>query len=393
MSRYYAFWLALAIAWFSTIGAVAVPGCQTVAPQQKNLSSVRTALISVPNTPFGVVYSLNKDIAFVALNSTLGVLNTTAFAPSLLHQITLPAAYQVLDGAGGITLTHDGRYVLVSLGTGAIVVDVAKAVSGSPSAVVGALNGTAGSGAIEVIVTADDKYVFVSQEYGIEQTGFRGGIEVFSLHKPTNNGSVSGTYVGFLALEDAVVGTAFSPDGSILYATSEVNSVTNINATQGSLSLIDVAKLKTDPTNALISNTTDAGCGPVRVAVSEKQVWVTARESNKLLAFDSAKLLSSPTNALIASIQVGTSPVGLILAKNGTRILTADSNRFMYTNTTTGLSVVDVHAALQGKEAVFGRISTGNFPRELAISPDGNTILVSDYNSDRVQAVDVDTLP
>jgi DNA-binding beta-propeller fold protein YncE len=390
---YHASWLALLLSFLTTVGAVSVPGCQATAPQQKNLSSVRTAFLSVPHVPFGLVYSNSGNIAFVALNSTLGVLNTTTFTPSLLRQITLPAAYETLDGTGGITLTHDGRHVLVSLGSGVIVVDAAKAVAGSSGAVVGALNGTAGTGAIEVIVTADDKYAFVSQEYGNAQTKFRGGIEVFSLHKPTTNGSVSGTYVGFLPLEDAVVGTAFSPNGSILYATSEISDPSNINATQGSLSLIDVETLKTNPAKALISNTTDAGCGPVRVAVSEKEVWVTARESNRLLAFDAGKLLSSPTNALIASIQVGTSPVGLIFAKNGSRILTADSNRFLYTNTTSGLSVVDVQAALLGKQAVLGRIPTGHFPRELAISPNQRTILVSDYYSEEVQTVDVDTLP
>jgi DNA-binding beta-propeller fold protein YncE len=393
MIPYHAFWFALAIACFSTIGAVSVPGCQAIAPQQKNLSDVHTALISVPTAPFGLVYSRNDDIAFVALNNTLGVLNTTTFTPTLLHQIKFPAAYTVLDGAGGITLTHDGRHVIVSVGSGALVFDVVKAVAGSSAAVVGALNGTAGTGAIEAIVTSDDKYVFVSQEYGTAQTKLRGGVEVFTLDKPTTNGSVSGSYVGFLPLGDAVVGTAFSPNGSILYATSEISELPLVNETQGSLSLIDVEKLKTNPTDALISNTTIAGCSPVRVAVSAKEVWVTARESNRLLAFDAAKLLSSPENALIASVQVGTSPVGLIFAKNGSRILTADSNRFLYTNTTSGISVVDVQAALQGKQALLGRIPTGKFPRELAISPDKRTILVSDYYSAQVQAVDVDSIP
>ena len=79
-------------------------------------------------------------------------------------------------------------------------------------------------------------------------------------------------------------------------------------------------------------------------------------------------------------------------AKHGSRILTADSNRFNYTNATTGLSVVDVHAALRGEQAVVGRIPTGQFPRELAISPNSRTILVSDYGSEEIQALDVTTI-
>lgn len=133
----------------------------------------------------------------------------------------------------------------------------------------------------------------------------------------------------------------------------------------------------------------------MRIAVSSDgtTVWVTARESNHLLAFDAAKLISNPNEAPLASAQVGTSPIGLVFAQNERLILTADSNRFNYTNTTTGLSVVDVGAALNGKEAVLGRIPTGMFPRQFAFSPDNSTILVSDYLSKEIQAVDVSTLP
>ena len=383
-----------ALAWIGAVEAVLLPGCQTVAPPEKNLTSVRTAEIAVPAHPFGLVYAQQNDIAFVALNKNLGVLNTSAFIPSLIHEIPLPAPYVNIT-AGGIALTHNGRHVLVTASsTALIVVDAAKAATGSPDAVVGVLNGIAAAGdtAIEVTITRDDKYAFVSEEFGSPQTAGRGTIEVFKLQRSAANGTVSGTYVGYLALGDLVVGTALSFDGCILYATSEMAS----NSTaQGTLSVIDVEKLKTDPSKALITQVT-AGCGPVRVIVSrdDRVVWVTARESNALLAFDASKLISDQSAALLASVQVGTSPVGLIFAgPNERRILTANSNRFGYANATTGLSVVDVAAAIRGEQANLGQIPTGLFPRELAISPDGKTILVSDYNSLMIQAVDVSTLP
>ena len=384
-----------ALAWIGTVGAVTIPSCQTVAPPEKNLASVRTAEIAVPAPPFGVVYAQQNDIAFVTLNTSLGVLNTSAFIPSLIHEIPLPASYVGVSGGTGIALTHNGLYVLVTASsTAIIVVDAAKAASGSPEAVVGVLNGTAAAGdsAIEVTISGHDNYAFVSQEYGSPQTSGGGTIEVFKLQRPATNGTVSGTSVGYLVLGDAVVGTALSPDGRILYATSELASS---NTTQGTLSVIDVEKLKTDPSKALISNVA-AGCGPVRVLVSRDNqvVWVTARESNALLAFDASKLVSNQNEALLASVQVGTSPVGLMFAGvNESRILTANSNRFLYRNATTGLSVVDVDAAIRGEQANLGQIPTGLFPRELAISPDGKTILVTDYGSAMIQAVDVSNLP
>ena len=292
-----------ALAWIGAVEAVSVPGCQTVAPLQKNLTTVRTAEITVPASPFGIIYAHQPNIAFVALKTTLGVLNTSAFIPSLIHEIPLPAA----NGGAGIALTHNGRYVLVTMPiTALIVVDAAKAVAGSADAVVGVLNGVAAAGAsaIEVTISRDDKYAFVSQEYGSPQTDLRGTIEVFELHRPAANGTVSGTYVGYLVLGDLVVGTALSPDGGLLYATSETASS---NTTQGTLSVIDVEKLKTDPSKALIS-TPAAGCAPVRVIVSRdgQVVWLTARESNALLAFDASKLISDPSAALLASVLVGT---------------------------------------------------------------------------------------
>lgn len=387
-------WLAINSA---TAGAILLPSCQTIAPTQNPLINVTTAQLSVPQPPFGLVYSHQNNIAFAALsgpNGSLGVLNTTSFQPKLLHQIPLPAAaYQVpLAGSAGLALTRDGHHVLVTLGTGAIIVDVAKAVSGSSKAIVGSVNGTAGESAIEVVVTPDDSYTFVSQEYGNPSTKLRGAVEAFKLSEPASNGSVSSKYIGFLDLGDSVVGMALSPNGSTLYATSELAGV--VNTTQGTLSVIDVKKLETAPSTALLSNVT-AGCGPVRVIVSSdgKVVWVTARESNHLLAFSASKLISNPNDSLLASVQVGTSPVGLVFAKDESRILTADSNRFNYTNTTSGISVVDVRAALAGKPAVLGRIPTGIFPREFAISPDHKTILVSDYGSKAIMAIDVDTLP
>ena len=384
-----------ALAWIGTAGAVTIPSCQNVAPPEKNLTSVRTTEITVPAPPFGVVYAQQKDIAFVTLNTSLGVLNTSAFTPSLIHEIPLPASYVSVSGGTGIALTHNGLYVLVTASSNAlIVVDAAKAATGSPEAIVGVLNGTAAAGdsAIEVTTSGHDDYAFVSQEYGSPQTSGGGTIEVFKLQRPATNGAVSGTSVGYLVLGDAVVGTALSPDGRILYATSELASS---NTTQGTLSVIDVEKLKTDPSKALISSVA-AGCGPVRVIVSRDNqvVWVTARESNALLAFDASMLVSDQNAALLASVQVGTSPVGLTFAGvNENRILTANSNRFLYRNATTGLSVIEVEAAIRGEQANLGQIPTGLFPRELAISPDGKTILVTDYGSSMVQAVDVSTLP
>jgi hypothetical protein len=55
--------------------------------------------------------------------------------------------------------------------------------------------------------------------------------------------------------------------------------------------------------------------------------------------------------------------------------------------------VVNVAAALAGRPALLGTIATGTFPREMAVLPDANTLLVTDYLSEQIQAVSLRSLP
>jgi DNA-binding beta-propeller fold protein YncE len=387
--------LLFAITTYATIGAaVSLPACQSIAPPQQTIN-IQTTNVTLNNSPFGIVYA-RKDIAFVGAGANVALLNTSTFPPVLINTLPTPFGTERFAVAG-LAISRDKRILYLSSGPGAIVIDVEKAIAGGAGSIVDYLNGTVGTSSIETTLSLHSEYAFVSQEYGSTATGLNGAIEVFRMHH-TRNGSVSNIYVGYIELDLSVVGTALSPDGKRLYATSEnvLDSISstgtyNVSAT-GTLSVLDVEILKTNPSEALLASV-DAGCGPVRVAVSHdgKLVWVTARESNMLLAFNAAKLETNSSDALVASVQVGTSPVGVVLVNGGQHIITADSNRFRYKNTTTGLTVVNVEAALKGEQG-FPRIPTGLFPREFALSPDGKTLLVSDYASGMVQAVNVSQL-
>ena len=141
--------------------------------------------------------------------------------------------------------------------------------------------------------------------------------------------------------------------------------------------------------------TVDAGCSPVRVITSAdgSVVWVTARGSDRLLGFSAARLRTDPARSLIASVEVGEAPVGLALVDGGSRIVIADSNRFAASGAASSLGVVSVAAALAGRSALLGYLPAGGFPREMALEPDGRTLLVGNFNSGQLEAVDVADLP
>ena len=85
--------------------------------------------------------------------------------------------------------------------------------------------------------------------------------------------------------------------------------------------------------------------------------------------------------------------MGLVLADRGQRMVVADSNRFGTAGAASSLAVVSVPQALAGKPALLGYLPAGGFPREMALEPSGRTLLVTDFSSRQLEAIDAAGLP
>jgi DNA-binding beta-propeller fold protein YncE len=359
------------------------PDCSTETARAPRLHSARTAMVNLPGTPFGVVVTPDGRWAFVTLINSVEVLRLgPSLAPVKVRVIPLPAA----SPAEGETLTADGRYLLAAAGSGAVVISATRAEQGLPGAVLGTLSDPAGgAGAIEVAASPDGRYAFVTEEASQRAA-------VFNLHRALTEGFGPADYAGAIPLGIAPVGMAVSPDGRWLYATSEIAS--RSAGMQGTLSIISLPQAETSPAASVVA-TVPAGCNPVRVVASAdgREVWVTARASDDLLCFSAAALPARPAEALVAVVRVGEAPVGLMLVRDGSRMVVADSNRFGAQRATSDLSVVNVAAALAGRPAVAGFIPAGQFPREMALVPGGQRLLVSNFASGQLEAISVPSLP
>jgi DNA-binding beta-propeller fold protein YncE len=363
----------------TTTQTLALPGCTMGTAQTAPLANVRTQFVQVGGKPFDVVVTRN-GFGFLSLRkgSPLTVMNTSKFAPAVISQVPL-------DNPEGEAFTHDGQYLLVSGGSGLTMFRVQDLTSGLTTPV-GSLSSPGGKGAIEVVVSPDDSFAFVTLQGS-------GKVAVFNLKKALASGFGSGDFVGFIPMTSDPVGITASPDGRYLYVVSGLAS-TAIQSGMGTLAVVDMHKAETNPGSSVIK-VDDAGCGPARVITSAdgKDVWVTAGGSNALLAFSAAKLLSDPKHALVARVSVGEIPLGLVMVNHGSRIVVANSNRENMSGVVAGLSVIDVSKALAGKPAVLGIVKSGLAPRQFALEPNGKTLLVTNTDSGQIEAVNVAQLP
>jgi DNA-binding beta-propeller fold protein YncE len=364
----------------------------------------------VPGSPFGVVATTDGRYAFVDLvNGRVLVYSVTGTKPRLIGSIRVPGE------AVGSSLTRDGRLLLIANGQGATVVSVARAESGAPNAVLGTLSPprTAhlnASGAIETSSSADGRYVFVSLEYGTPG----GVIAVYNLGSTAAPRFGPADYVGAVSLGDSVVGSALSPNGQYLYVTSEVARLTSAQIRaldqrlkrlrsrsrspiasaaallpDGTLSVISVARAENDPAHAVLA-TVPAQQQPVRVAVSPdgSTLWVTARQSDRLLAFSTARLLTGQSEALLADVKVGSAPVGVAVAHDGHTVIVDDSNRFNARGAHAAITIINARAALAHRPAIVATVRSGLFPREVAVAHD-DVVLVSNFGSDQLESINI----
>src|SRR5262249_43529252 len=172
--------------------------------------------------------------------------------------------------ARGVRLAGAGRYLLAASGAGAVVISVARAEQGGAGAVLGTLASPAGPGAIEVAVSRDGRFAFVSLEGSAR-------VAVFDLQRALTRGFGPADYLGAVPVGLAPVGLAVSPDGRWRYATSELSATARFPRLSrstarpgapgrragsaavtgpdvpGTLTVISVQRAETDPARSVVA--------------------------------------------------------------------------------------------------------------------------------------------
>ena len=276
------------LAAFAILSNIQPALAQTINPPKQE--------ISLAGSPFAVTTTPDGRYVFASLS---GAANGIAVIKQEHTSATLVRVLATGGGTYGLIVTPDGRYLLdtvqpigsATTPQGVQFIDVQKAIAGQADAILGTVPTGADSGPIEVGLSKDDRFVFVSNEDN--ET-----ISVIDFRKALVSGESASSIVGTIPVEQLPVGLAFSANGRYLYITNEEANPTDpgysaslhngIGGTdpgpEGILTVVDVQKAESDPAHSVLASVY-AGCSPVRVVLSQDSsiAWVTARAEDSVL--------------------------------------------------------------------------------------------------------------
>jgi DNA-binding beta-propeller fold protein YncE len=364
----------------------------------------RDASISVatPGNPFQALPSIDGCWVFVSIARGANERSAIALYRRSAGTLAFVRELRLAGSPAGMALTSDGKLLVVADNDRVAFIDTDRLIAGQGSAIMGYLVDTSAKGRVYANVTADNKYAFIADENSAT-------VSIIDLDKARSTRFAASSTVGKIATGPAPIALTFSPDQRLIYITSQrapagyrwpieckreannpANDVTPVNPS-GAIHVVDVERAKRGAANA-ITVSVPAGCSPVRLALSPdgSRAYVTARNSNALLVFETAKMLTDPEGALMARVPVGSSPVGVAVINAGRQVVVTNSNRFAGGGSDgQSLTLIDAAKVAEGAGAVIGSVPAGTFPRELRVTTDGRTLILTNFGSQTVQLVDL----
>src|SRR5205085_3009423 len=155
----------LSLAALLALFLAAAAHAQGRASQCNDAMSAPVSYVALPVHPFSTVSSPDGCWLFVSLTSSNPKsANGVALLSRGRGQITLKHVFTVEAEPTGMTLTHDGKLLIIADGDPVVFMDVSRMIAGHGDPVLGYIKDADFAGSVYANTTADDKFLFVSDE-------------------------------------------------------------------------------------------------------------------------------------------------------------------------------------------------------------------------------------
>lgn len=366
--------------------------------------------IKLPGRPFDVAVSADQKWIFVSIMAVKGEKPGIAVLQNKSGQIELIHTAPMGRSPEGLALTHHGDMLIAAADDYVVFFDTKRLEDGTSSPAFQWIPRGEKAGCCYANITADDKTLFVSDEFkktitviDLEKIRTIGSDSALNLKHPEE---ASRAVLGRIPVGISPVALTFSNDGRSLFTTSEVAApdwnwprvledeegrANTGKKPEGAVVVVNVAKAQTDPATSIIAKI-PAGGSPVRLALSPdgNKAFVSARASDAVLVFSTSELIRGSKEAKPKKISVGKSPVPIIVVADGRYVLVGNSDRFgSGGNKNSTLTVLDTSRVGTEQDPKVGTIPCGAFPRNFCLAADGKTLFLTNYQSQSLQVIDV----
>lgn len=330
------------------------------------------AVINAGVTPAGMAITPDGKFAYVANNNNYGV--TTGNYISVLDLTTnmplAPIPSVTFNQPYTVTLSTDGSkaYVTNSAGSTITIIDTAT------NTVTGTITGFDGPSGMAINGTT----AYVNNYGASGGVGSGNGTTVSVVNLLTL------AIVATITTDQAPAALALSPDGTQLYV---ANYTTGL-AGAGTLQVIATAS------NTVIQ-TISGFSGPFGIAVSPDgtRAYVSNFGSNNFDPFGTTVAVVNLTlGTIVATVTVGIQPSGIAVSPDGKHVYVSNYNTLYqvgsptFSGLTSGQGTVNVIDTATNTLLPI-TIAVGQSPANIAVSPSGSVVLVSNFASGTVSVL------
>lgn len=328
------------------------------------------ATINVGVTPTGIAITPNSLFAYVANNNNYGLAGADSVSVLNLANNTLETTIHdsSFNQPYTVTMSPDGTkaYVTNSNSTTITIINTAT------NSVIGTIGGF--SGPSGMAITADGGTAYVNN-YGVGGgSGTGTTVSVVNLHTNTITSTIT---VGL-----APAGLALTPNDEFVYVINYVNG----NPGTGTISVIQTNN------NAVVA-TIPGFSGPFAIAITPngQYAYVTNFGSNNFTPIGTTvSVVAIATNTITATVNLDIQPSGIAITPDGRYAYAANYNTLYagagFTDLTAGQGTVNIIDTATNT-VVPPIIAVGQSPANVAISPDGEFAYVSNFISNTVSVI------